>query len=283
MALALLLASCGSRKPEFASPYPEDSPVLLKAGTLAELHDVLKDRTPSHGVFWGSGRIAIRQPGMDGVVWFDATVIYDAPDAFRLRGGRFVTGTLFEVIVCGENAWVHLNKDRELYEGTLGELRRQGGILGALSLQDMTAAILVHQDLRRRLDQGVKWKVLAGGEDLFLSTDAGQGRTMTWRIRRSDALVREAVLRGPDGRMELQAVYEGFELTDQQEPLPTRMTLHVLDGELAVRFKADGYKPNSPVKPENVCHLPRGAKVLPLAALLDRDAPVQPETDEPQD
>ncbi|MBX3729375.1 MAG: hypothetical protein KF858_09340 [Candidatus Sumerlaeia bacterium] len=279
-ALALLLSSCRSRRPVFDSPYPEAG-VVLTQGTLAELDAVLRQRTPPHGVFWASGRVSIRQPEVRGSVWFDATFIYDEPESFRLRGSRMVIGTLFEVIVCGEDAWVHLNKERELYAGTLSELRRQGGMLGAFSLQDMAAAILVHQDLRRRLAEGGSWQVLRTGDELFLTTMLAEGRRVTYRIRRADALVREAIVRGPDGRIELQALYEGFRLSDDGEPLPTRMMLHILGDALSVRFRSDAYKPHSDVKPENVCYLPRNARVFPLAALMDRDAPIAPE-EEPE-
>jgi hypothetical protein len=282
LAVAAIATACAGKKGDFRSPYPADERLVLAEGSLAELYGVLKARTPEHGVFWSSGRVAIRQEGVDGTVWFDATVIYDEPDAIRLRGGRFVTGTLFEVIVCGDNAWVHLNKERELYEGTLAELRRQGGILGSMSLADMTAGILVHRDLRRRLEEKREWEVLAGREELFVTTELQAGRKMTWRIRRADGLVREAVVRGPGGAVELQAVYEGFELTEEFEPLPTRMNLYVQQDAMSVRYKADGYKPNSDVKPENVCYLPRGTRVFPLAALMERDAPIQPETEEPE-
>jgi hypothetical protein len=274
--LALLLSGCRSRRPAFDSPYPEGR-ALLARGTLAELDAVLRQRTPPHGVFWASGRVSIRQPEVRGSVWFDATFIYNEPESFRLRGSRMVIGTLFEVIVCGEDAWVHLNKERELYAGTLSELRRQGGMLGAFSLQDMAAAILVHQDLRRRLSAGGAWQVLRTGDELFLTTKLAEGRRATYRIRRADALVREVVVRGPDGRIELQALYEGFRLSDDGEPLPTRLVLHLLGDALSVRFRSDAYKPNSDVKPENVCHLPRNARVFPLAALMDRDAPIAPE------
>ncbi len=254
---------------KFVSPYGKPEPGAAPLVTqLPDVYELLQFRAAEHPLFWARAEVTMKIEGVKGKTRFDATLIYREPDAFRLRGTHPLAGLVFELIASGDQAYVHLAREKELYEGSLEELRRQGGIAGSLSLRDLMGALLVNQDLRRRLEEGRSWKVLAAGDDFFLTETLEDGRTMLWRIRRSDGLVREIVIRSGGGEPELQIVYGGYELINDVEPFPTRLDITVLDGVSRIALKMKEYKTDPNLDPKVVDSLPRSVQsVLPLAIL----------------
>jgi len=279
VAAAMLATGCRSRGPEFQSPYRPGSDDMLRAATPQEVYDLLRYRTPDHDLYWTRGRISLRVPEESGVAWFDGTLIYRQPDAVRLRGSRLGIGLLFELIVANDNAWVHLRRERELYGGTLDELRESGGVIGALSLKDMMAAVLVNQDLKERLESPRQWSILDQGREFVMATNIEQGRRVYYRIRRNDGLVRELVLRDAWGRIEAQVIYEGFTL-EEGALLPTAMTIHLAERSLEVRFNVAEYKLNPDMDPANVTYLPN-LPIQPIQGLMGRDSIIPVDEVEP--
>lgn len=263
----------------FRSPFQRGGDDALREASLEELHALLAYRTPEHPLTWVRGRVSLREPDQRGTAWFDGLLIYREPDAVRLRGSRVGIGTLFEVIVADEQAWVHLRRERELFGGSLDELREEGGILGALSLSDMMAAILVNHDLRQRLDEEREWRLLEDGREFILSTEIERGRRIYYRIRLSDGLVRELAVRDPMGRMEAHVTYEGFDM-HEGALLPTAMTIDLMGGALEVRFTAHEYKLHPEIDPRHVTYLPN-LTVQPLRALSSRESVIPVDEEEP--
>lgn len=279
--LCTALPGCRTTKPRTADSFPgpyQREENLLREATLDELYDLLGYRTPEHPLLWSRGTVRIRQQGVKGTMWFDATLIYRDPDAVRLRGSRVGLGTLFEVIVSGDNAWVHLNRDKELYGGTLEELRREGGLLGSFTLRDMIAAVLVNHDLRERLAVPRRWRVSRDAEEMRLVLVREDGGRITWHVRRLDGLVREIVLRDRWNREELRVTYRGYQLVEG-EPLPSKLMLSMWEGEVTVEIDLAEYKLRPDMKPENVDFLP-ALETWPLAALNSREPVIPIEEEE---
>ncbi|MBI5155353.1 DUF4292 domain-containing protein [Candidatus Poribacteria bacterium] len=269
------LAFTGCRRASFVTPYdvPPGAPTLAQ-GTLAELDALLEARAPEHATLWVRARVILREPGRRGKAWFDATILYKAPDAVRLRGSRIPIGVLFEVIALGDQAGVYLKRDGELYVGTFGELREQGGGLGALSLGEMMSALLVNQELRRLMSAPAAWRVVNSREDLLLSKPIEDGRVMVWRIRRSDGLVRETILTTPSGEIEARVRYDGYAFTGpDEEPLPSRLAIELAGGQFEVTIEPGEYKLDPELDPR-VFIYPSAKSTYPMRLLGRRGSPL---------
>lgn len=267
-----LMAGCRAER-TFHSPYDiEDQPRTLERGTIAEVHALMRERAVDHPTLWSGGKIVISVQGERKKQWFDMTLLFRSPDAIRLRGSRIPIGTLFEVIMNGDSAWVYLNREKELYAGQRADLSKVSGVTGALSLQDMMAAILVNQDLLRRLDEGGRWTVLPTQKDVLLAKSIEDGRQLIWRLRRSDGLVREVVLRGPQDRIEMRVSYWDYALeSDATEPLPEEFVIGLYEDQLNFDVEIDKYKIN-PALVDAVFLPPKAEKVFPMEMLSQRDA-----------
>jgi hypothetical protein len=283
LAAALCLVSCGSRTRPFASPFELSTPLLDQGAGLAELLDLLQTRAQWQDTLWASGEVILRQSGVKGKAWFNATILYSDPDRVRLRGSRVPVGTLFEVILNGSQAAVHLNRESELYVGTLEDLRRQGGMAGAVSLREMMAAILVNQDLRRRLEEetdgGRWWKSSAEGRDLVVEQRQPDGRRISWRLRRRDALVTEIVTRTPEGAEEVRVTYDGYLVDKTAGLLPTGFTISLAAGVMTVEVNLGEYK-GAPTFQPAVWMLPKARTRRGLEALSQRESPVPIEAED---
>jgi len=272
----LVCAGC-KRGPEFRVPDTYERMFLLRRGTVVELSEVLDARAKDHPTFWTRGEVSIRQDGVRGRSWFEATILYREPSDIRLRGARNPIGTLFEVLVSGEKAWLHLNREGELYEGDLAELRRQAGVAGSLSLDQMMAAILVSQEVKRRLADGTPLEVRRTGAELVLTETLTDGRTWERRVDRRNALVRGMVLRDDRGREELRIDYRRYEIAPNREPLPTELVLTVWGGAAEVSVSLAEFK----IDPELVDAAfapPKAKTVRPLSQVGQREiVPVEEE------
>jgi len=274
LSVMVLLSGCAARQ-KFDSPYPK-GPKVLPGDGLEEVAALLQERTREHPFLWRRGRVILRNEETGEKLWFEATLLYRDPDAVRLRGGRAPLGTLFELGVSGDDAWVFLNREKELYTGTLEDLRREGGDMASLSLRDVMSAILVNQDLQRRLSEQGGWTVYGTAGELFLSRLLDDGRRGVWRIGRSDGLVREVVIwaRG-ERQADARVLYRSYELEDG-EPLPGEFQVGLAGDAATVLFRLDGYKVGQTLD-SRVFEAPAAEITLPLSRLSERESVIPPE------
>ncbi len=270
---SLLLTACRG-KPSFDSPYPEPGPnAPPRVSSLEEMGLLLAGRVEEHALFKAHGDVTISAAGERRKTRFTTTIIHRAPDALRVRGVHMLAGLLFELIVNGDKAQVYIRDGKELYTGTTAELQRQGGLIGAVPPRDLIGALLANNVLRRDLAAGGSWKVLVEKEYLFLIQRFSGGGSRLWRIRRSDGLIRDMVLRDPEGRPALHTTYRSWILTENGEPLPDDLTITIGDGLLDVRLEMSKYDPDPPLDPSVVTIEPSRVQArLPLSALLQREA-----------
>ena len=257
--LALALAGCRAR-PVFDSPYPGEAPTALARGTLAEFAALLQARTRQHPHLARQGRVVIEVPSEGAKMWFEGNILVrDDPPAVRLRGSRVPIGTLFEVCVRGDAAWVYLNREREVFTGSARALRETTGLAGSVSLRELVASILVMQDLRERLARPGQWTMYRTRREVLLAVEEPGGRRLAWRIRRHDGLVREFVTFDARGAAELRVTYESWVLEDG-EPLPGQFVAEVQDGAVRLTLRLDQYKLGQPIADAVFDELPRGAQ-----------------------
>lgn len=280
-AAVLLSAGCRRSRPDFDSPYDLRGPDILRDGSLGEIASVVSHRARDHQHLVRQGRIVLEADGQR--VWFDGNILVRTdPPAVRLRGSRVPAGTLFEIALRGGDAWVYLNRDRELFVGTREELARQTGLEGAISLEELVASILVLQDLKARLAEPGRWRVLPTRREVLLARTEPDGRSAAWRIRRSDGLVREFVRFDPWGRAELRVTYESWVLEDG-EPLPGQFVAEVDEGRVRLTMRLSQYRLGTPVSDAVFDELPRDARgIYALSDLATRESAVPIGDEEPE-
>lgn len=273
--VALILNGCARRGPDraFESPYAPGE--TRRIDSLDQLYALLRERTPEHKLYSVKTQVTMQAPDERRKLRFDANVYHRVPDAIRVRGAHPLAGLLFELIVDGERASVYVKDQKALYEGTLTELQRQGGAIGALPPDRLIGALLVNQALRDELAAGGKWKVLLEPEFLFLVREQPNGRTQTWRVGRADGLVRDVALVDARGRREVAIMYDEYEIAEGGQPLPRDMRVEVGDEDepLRVRLEVGEYKFDPPMNPAAVTMEPSRVDVrLPLSALANQDS-----------
>lgn len=267
--IAVALAGCRAT-PRFDSPYDFERP-LLESSAFDDVVALVGRRAAPQPTLWRRGRVVIQDHVGGQKFWFESTLLYSEPASVRLRGGRVPIGTLFEVGVAGDEAWVYLNREDELYVGDTEELRRQGGVAGAVSLADIVSAILVYQDLHARFDQPYEWRALETRREWLLSHPDQTGHRHTWRLRKEDGLVSERVLWSPSGQALVRVIYDSYRLEDNALPLPGRFRAQVRDGAVEAEFKIDEYKLGRTFAPA-VFQAPPASSTLPLRLLGTREA-----------
>jgi len=248
------------------SPYKTQGSDVLAEGTLQELHAVLRNRASNDDFLKAEASMKLRGEDLRNVPKLRAVILYRSPDAVRLRVRHFAIGLVAEVIVSGDEGYIHDVRGGALYKGTLNELRRQGGMLGSLSLSDMISALLVSDSLSSRLDRGGSFRKLLTEEFLYVTEQDDTGRKTTWKLRRSDALIAEILVTAPSGEQELHFEYDGFRLLGQK-PIPRKIYLDVFEGYLNLDLTGITIDPDADVNPANVDYLNPRLPVFPLSAL----------------
>ena len=280
VAMLALTAGCGvfgRKKPAETGPdsvLPPRPDYLLAEGTLDELKAVLDQRTRSHQTMQAVGRIVMEQEGMDGKIWFDANLLHRTPDDIRLRGSRVPVGTIFEVLTLQDSACVYLNREKELFVGTLQELQELGGVTGLLTPRQMLSALLINHDLKRRLEVRSEWMFGVNEETMLLSQEIpGSERVMSWAIRREDAAVTSVAIQQPNGVPDLIVEYEDYEFIDAGELMPMELTVLLPQSAAKVSVKLSKYRMDPPLV-DAVFQCPDGKAeaIYPLEELANRQA-----------
>lgn len=277
---AMIFAGCSSHRragaPEFRSPLEATGQQLLRDATIDELQRILDRRAATYATLVAQGRVTLAIEGDSRRRWFEANLLWRRdPAAVRLRGSRVGPGTLFEMLTTRDEAWFYLNGDRTLYLGTPDQFAHSAGVLGALSLDDMMAALLVSQDLRGAL-AAERWRLrLSTAPDtLTITRPSPGGGDKTWIVRRADAFVREMRLRDAAGTPVARVRYDAYEFAQPGAPMPSDLTITLPGEGLEARFEVSSWKLDPELK-SLVFERPRGVRdTLPLAE-LGNAAPVE--------
>lgn len=239
---------------------------------LEELREALLARTNRHEEIWVRSDVTITREGERGRDFFTALVLYREPEQFRLRGSRLPIGTIFEVLLSGNEAYLHFNREGKLFVGTLEELAERSGVIGGLTPRDLVSAVLVQQNLAEWLASPahrVVWR--DGGEHLLLgSRHPASGRQILWLVRKSDALVREVVIRSPEGVEDLRIEFLRYRLESRGEgpgePFPVDFVFTVPLEGIVIRSEGAEYK-LAPGLDDRAFAPPRARDVYPIRSL----------------
>lgn len=270
----LVLSACPGRRGGFTSPYEAGA---LEKGAFAvsnleELRAALLERTGRHGEIWMRSDVTITREGERGRDFFTALVLYREPELFRLRGSRIPVGTVFDVLLSGDEAYLHFNREGQLFVGTLEELASKAGLIGGLTPRDLVSAVLVQQNLSEWLASPmhqVAWR--DGGEHLLVaSRHPANGRQILWLVRKDDALVREVLIRSPRGEEELRIEFLRYQLESADEgaaePFPADFVFTVPGRGVVIRSEGAEYKV-APGLDDRAFAPPRARDVYPLSSL----------------
>ncbi|MGF1573260.1 MAG: DUF4292 domain-containing protein [Sumerlaeia bacterium] len=281
--LLTLSLGCG-KKNRFESPFvdiPKQDSVL----NFQDFKRITIARSPERELFWARSSVKLTQVFPEKQKnRFDTTLIYGQPDRMRVRGTHFLLGTLFELILDGDNAFVYITDDKRLFEGSLQELQETGGALGSFTPKDLIGAVRVYHRLQEFFDSPStkgKWATTQAKEHLYLILRE-PNRTLVWKIRKTDGLVQELLVSNPgrNNQLMLQVLYWKYETPENAEPYPTKLDIIIPEQEITLEFDVNEIKLNPNLKPEVITLLPREIKQrLPMNALAEQ-APVLPEDQE---
>ncbi len=279
LAVSLLGTSC--RGPRgFVTPYGDDMIRTGRAGV--EDRDTLlarlRERASYPEEIWLRSRVTVRYEDRGGSDFFTAVVMYREPGQLRLGGSRSPIGNLFDVLVSGDMVSLYFHREGQQFVGTLDDLARQTGAVGALSPRELLAAVLVQQELRRHLEGYEPVVVRRRGDDhlLVAARHSPSGRQLLWLVRRKDGLVEEMVARDPDGSEEVRVRYREYRLyshpdREWEEPLPYRFDLTVPAEGIEVELRVTEYR-LAPGLTDRSFQPPRAREVYALRDLVFEEA-----------
>lgn len=278
--LVLLVSSC-TTKPAFVSPY-----VAVPSGDLvnsfSDFQEIVAARSTDRPLFWARTGVKLtesyprRQKNK-----FDATLIYGKPNKMRVRGTHFLLGTMFELILDGDKAFVFINEQQTLFEGSLKEMQENGGVLGSFTPEDLIGAVRVYHRLAELMQNSAtegKWSTTDTTDFLFVIYSQ-PSRTFVWKVRKNDGLIQELLVSNPseNNRLELQILYWKYEQPSNEEPYPTRLEIQLTDQKVTLDLDVNEIKLQPELNPAVITMLPRSIKNrLPMSALAEQ-TPVLPE------
>ncbi len=223
---------CGGKQ-GFVSPYPE-KPAERAAFAVTsgeELRLALRDRTRFHDELWVKSDIKIRQEGKKGTDFFSALVAFKAPAQLRLRGSRAPIGTVFEVLLDGNDAGLYFNREKRLFIGTVAELLEKAEMLGGMTPMDLVSAVFVLQNLRDWYGAAMTMIERDLGQHLLIGSRVPSGVQFLWLVRKEDGLVRELLIRSAQGDPLLRIKYQEYRMVGNpdrfEEPMPFKFTMHL--------------------------------------------------------
>lgn len=269
----VLLVSCGARR-GFVSAY--DAKALdsgaFRADSREQLTSVLEARTQQHDMLWTKWNVTIHETATGGKQFFTAVAMFQAPDRVRFGGSRVPMGTVFDVLLNGNKAYLYFNREGKLFAGTIDELSQKTSAIGGLSPRDLVAAVLMQEQLLSMLRSGTPPEVLESGEHLLVAGRHARTRQdLLLMVRRADGLVEEAVVASAQGEEQLRIRYLAYELVENEdlgtrEPLPSRMRLEVRREGVTIEAESREYR-LAPKFPEAAFLPPRARETLPLSSL----------------
>lgn len=276
-ALLVLAWGCG-KSPEFVSAYGEEvlAGGALEVASADELARRLIDQSEHLDEIWAKFGVTVRRDGGRVLPSFTATALYQEPGRIKLGLSRFEVGTVYSILILGDEAQLYANREGRLFYGTMEELAEKTPLLSGLSPRDLVTAITVQQDLAQVLAGGGRRAVIDKGTHLLVGRrHPVSGRQYIWLVRKSDALVQEVLIRDRTGREEVRVVYRKYKLVENQEtgrilPYPEELLFHLIPEDLTVEAKVKEYR-LTPEFPEAIWSLPEPDEAYPLRSISFED------------
>jgi hypothetical protein len=279
---ALLLISCGGRdKSQFRSPYADEE-LMTGVYRVAEPEDLaaaMTTRFQPHEELWVKADVVIRDRAANEKDFFTAKAMYRRPSNLRMSGSRTPIGTIFDLLIVRDDAWITFPREGQSYVGSVVELTEKLGTIGGLGPEQLVAAVLVHQDLIDRINSGVPYSVKIKDRDhlLMATRDPKTLRQFIWTIRRDDGLVDEILVRSHSGVPELQVFYHEYRMVENEstgvtEPFPYDFTIYVPRNNVMVNTDVSEYKMDEPL-PSRAFEPVKAREVYPLSALRFEEDP----------
>lgn len=276
--LALSLSACGGRKAGFESPYEKDliAAEVFAVNNRAQLEAALAERTEPMDQLWVRFGTTVRQEGDRVAPSFTTIAMYRAPESIMLGISRFELGTIFSILIEGEDVSFYANREKRMFVGTLDELAEKTALIGGLPPRDLVAAVTIQRDLYEALTSGRPVSVLDQGSHLLVAArHPTTRRQYFWLVRKADALVQEVLIRTPEGIEETRVHYREYGLfenatTGEQHPYPERLTLRVPIQDITVEADVKEYRLGTELPP---FRLPRARETYPLSRLNFDGAP----------
>lgn len=275
-----LLASCAGGGKRFESAWSASD---LKTGayrteTVEDFRAALEKRTQKHSELWVKADVLVKRESKAGKEFFTAKAMHRAPDRIRLSGSRNPVGTVFDVLILGQEAHMYFPREGQRFDGTLAELTAKSAAIGGFGPGQLVSAVLVSQELRDRFEGNVPvGAVPQDDEHLLLASRDSKGKQLFWLVRRADGLIEEVLVRDAAGAEELRIRYRSYrmekdQVTGAEEPLPHRFTIHVAREGVTVEATVGEYRIGTPL-PEKAFEVPRAREVNPMRLLKFEGSP----------
>ena len=229
-------SGCALFSPKSFSPNEKEYPLDL---TPLEILRILEERQGVYTHLWANGGITLSSPKVKGRKFFQATLLYQAPQKLRLRGYRMITSTLFEFIINGDNLALVWNRERKLFRGTRKDLEKYPEATFGMDPLYLPQALLIQQEFIRLLrgQRFDKWR--EGKDDYVFVTKDGERRAFL--LRKKDLLVREAALYSRDGRLSLRLKFRRYAFSNG-DILPVELEAFFPKTGLTARVEINEYK-----------------------------------------
>lgn len=275
----LLLGGCKTSQ-KFSSPYSGSPRPAIQ--NLEDLEQLSNDRALNGPLFWGRTDVTLEDGIAEKKNRFSATLIHGEPDRMRVRGTHFLLGTLFEIILDQEKAYIYLTDERTLYEGTRSDLEKIGGIFGTLSPDELIGSVRIYNEMKKGFAENRPFRLNDTKDYLYL-IESSANRTVLRKVRKVDGLVKEIVVTDPNRNhaILLQVIYSKYEIYgEESKPLPSDFRIVIPDQKLEVRLELKEVKLDPPLNPEVIRTLPtRIDTIYPLESIIYQE-PILPEDDQ---
>ncbi len=278
LSLSVLFLGCslpariGIIKEEF-SPLPEDLPAPLSP---EEMLLVLNDRAPEINTLWAELKVRIKGKTKEESGFFIGTFLYAPPERARLRGYRTGTPTLFEILAVEHNLFFHLNREKELYLGSIEEWNASPVIFSDVDIRDVGLVLEPLQVFRTALKEGTyRLTNTTRQYYMFEVSELPGGRLFSGKlefiVRKKDLLVREMLVHDTSGKERGSVVYETYDIFNGIYTMPTKVLLNLDRHNTRILLYNINYKINQPFS-EKVFSPPeyRGIELLPLRDLWEK-------------
>lgn len=178
--------------PPVISPYDMQ---LRSDLSLTSATKRLEQRNQPIDTFVTQASVVMKARRLPGKIYFDSTLLYQAPDRLRLRGYRNHWQVLiFDYLQLGESILVYLKQEHQLYGGNMAALKSSDSALSrfdpVLALQLLLAENSMLDNIAKAGE--VKWKETGGEYRLRLRLD---GLTYVYRLRKADLLIRQVTVK----------------------------------------------------------------------------------------
>ncbi|MCX7019763.1 MAG: hypothetical protein NTY46_12405 [Candidatus Sumerlaeota bacterium] len=221
------LGRLNTSAPAFESPLP-----ALQEGNLsaAQIRERIGARQPSaRSLRANIGVIA----GIKGAGRQQLQLLLYArlPDQIRARGSQDV-GTIFDVMLRGNDARIVIFPERRYYTGGADALRNNPNLLAGMNPLDFLVDLVVDQSLSGRLSENPAPMMTSNREQYVIRFDFVDGSSEIYSVRKRDLLV-SARERRVGRRVISRTDYWGYQLLDGGRVAPSRFltTLGMTGGQ----------------------------------------------------